>query len=151
MVIKQAFPTTVAGLVGLNRPAVNALSELLWRYMRIPYSRVQGSGYNACTGKYCIICPGGTKKTNKKKQKQTKVHTNTFLIFLNHPSYCLSFVKQGAADVKPVCLICVNLHRSWAGANWCPFRSFTLLNTRFTSAQDLAHFFSTRIVLYPRR
>jgi hypothetical protein len=62
MVIKQAFPTTVAGLVGLNRPAVNALSELLWRYMRIPYGRVQDSGYNACTGKYCIICPGGTKK-----------------------------------------------------------------------------------------
>jgi hypothetical protein len=31
--------------------------------MRIPYGRVQGSGYNACTGKYCIICPGGTKKT----------------------------------------------------------------------------------------
>jgi DDE superfamily endonuclease len=30
--------------------------------MRIPYGRVQGSGYNACTGKYCIICPGGTKK-----------------------------------------------------------------------------------------
>jgi hypothetical protein len=28
-VIKQAFPTTVAGLVGLNRPAVNALSALL--------------------------------------------------------------------------------------------------------------------------
>jgi hypothetical protein len=23
---------------------------------------VQGSGYNTCTGKYCIICPGGTKK-----------------------------------------------------------------------------------------
>jgi hypothetical protein len=30
--------------------------------IRIPYGRVQGSGYNACTGKYCIICPGGTKK-----------------------------------------------------------------------------------------
>jgi hypothetical protein len=28
----------------------------------ISYGRVQGSGYNACTGKYCIICPGGTKK-----------------------------------------------------------------------------------------
>jgi hypothetical protein len=28
-VIKQAFPTTVAGLVGLNRPAVKALSALL--------------------------------------------------------------------------------------------------------------------------
>jgi hypothetical protein len=28
-VIKQAFSTTVAGLVGLNRPAVNALSTLL--------------------------------------------------------------------------------------------------------------------------
>jgi hypothetical protein len=23
---------------------------------------VQGSGYNACTGKYCIICPGAKKK-----------------------------------------------------------------------------------------
>jgi hypothetical protein len=32
--------------------------------MRIPYGRVQGSGYNACTGKYCIICPGGTKELN---------------------------------------------------------------------------------------
>jgi hypothetical protein len=27
---------------------------------------VQGSGYNASTGKYCIICPGGTKKKKKK-------------------------------------------------------------------------------------
>jgi hypothetical protein len=27
---------------------------------------VQGSGYKACTGKYCIICPGGTKKNLKK-------------------------------------------------------------------------------------
>jgi hypothetical protein len=33
--------------------------------MRIPYDRVQGSGYNTCTGKYCIICPGGTKKAYK--------------------------------------------------------------------------------------
>jgi hypothetical protein len=62
MVIKQAFPTTVAGLVGLNQPAVNALSALLWRYMLIPYGWVQGSGYNACTGKSCIICLEGTKK-----------------------------------------------------------------------------------------
>jgi hypothetical protein len=30
--------------------------------MRISYGRVQGSGYNACTGKYCIICPGAQKK-----------------------------------------------------------------------------------------
>jgi hypothetical protein len=30
--------------------------------MHIPYGWVQGSGYNTCTGKYCIICPGGTKK-----------------------------------------------------------------------------------------
>jgi hypothetical protein len=30
--------------------------------MRISYGWVQGSGYNACTGKYCIICPGGKKK-----------------------------------------------------------------------------------------
>jgi hypothetical protein len=35
--------------------------------MCIPYGRVQGSGYNACTGKYCIICQGGTKKNNNKK------------------------------------------------------------------------------------
>jgi hypothetical protein len=34
-------------------------------YMRIPYGRVQGSGYNACTGKYCIICPGGKKNKNE--------------------------------------------------------------------------------------
>jgi hypothetical protein len=27
---------------------------------------VQGSGYNACTGKYCIICPGAKKKKKKK-------------------------------------------------------------------------------------
>jgi hypothetical protein len=33
--------------------------------MRIPYGRVQGSGYKACTGKYCIICPGGTKKKKR--------------------------------------------------------------------------------------
>jgi hypothetical protein len=31
---------------------------------------VQGSGYNTCTGKYCIICPGGIKR--KKKKKGTK-------------------------------------------------------------------------------
>jgi hypothetical protein len=37
--------------------------------MRIPYSQVQGSGYNTCTGKYCIICPGGTKKEKKEKKK----------------------------------------------------------------------------------
>jgi hypothetical protein len=30
--------------------------------MCISYGQVQGSGYNACTGKYCIICPGGKKK-----------------------------------------------------------------------------------------
>jgi hypothetical protein len=48
------------------------LSELLWRYMRIPYSQVQGSGYNACTGKYCIICPGGTKKKYKRNKKKIK-------------------------------------------------------------------------------
>jgi hypothetical protein len=30
---------------------------------------VQGSGYNACTGKYCIICPRGTKKNKKIKIK----------------------------------------------------------------------------------
>jgi hypothetical protein len=30
--------------------------------MGISYGRVQGSGYNACTGKHCIICPGGKKK-----------------------------------------------------------------------------------------
>jgi hypothetical protein len=35
--------------------------------MRIPYGRVQGSGYNACTGKDCGICPGGKKKKKKKK------------------------------------------------------------------------------------
>ena len=32
---KQTFPTTVGGLVGLNRPAVNALSELRRGYMPI--------------------------------------------------------------------------------------------------------------------
>jgi hypothetical protein len=26
---------------------------------------VQGSGYNTCTGKYCIICLGGTKREKK--------------------------------------------------------------------------------------
>jgi hypothetical protein len=40
--------------------------------MRIPYGWVQGSGYNTCTGKYCIICPGGTKRRKKKEKKQTK-------------------------------------------------------------------------------
>jgi hypothetical protein len=30
---------------------------------------VQGSGYNACTGKYCIICPGGTKEKKKLKKR----------------------------------------------------------------------------------
>jgi hypothetical protein len=33
---------------------------------------VQGSGYNACTGKYCIICPGGTKKVNKSLNGKNK-------------------------------------------------------------------------------
>jgi hypothetical protein len=32
--------------------------------MCISYGRVQGSGYKACTGKYCIICPGAEKKIN---------------------------------------------------------------------------------------
>ena len=35
----RPFPTTVWGLVGLNRPAVNALSELGWGYMHISYGR----------------------------------------------------------------------------------------------------------------
>jgi hypothetical protein len=34
--------------------------------MRISYGWVQGSRYNACTGKYCIICPGGRKKSEFK-------------------------------------------------------------------------------------
>jgi hypothetical protein len=34
--------------------------------MGIPYGQVQGSGYNACTGKYCTICPG-EKKYSKEK------------------------------------------------------------------------------------
>jgi hypothetical protein len=38
--------------------------------MRIPYGLVQGSGYNTCTGKYCIICPGGTKKKKNQFQDQ---------------------------------------------------------------------------------
>jgi hypothetical protein len=37
--------------------------------MHIPYGRVQGSGYNGCTGKYCIICPGGKKIIIIKKKR----------------------------------------------------------------------------------
>ena len=37
----------VGGLVGLNRLAVNALSEPQLGYMRISYGRERGSGYNA--------------------------------------------------------------------------------------------------------
>jgi recombinational DNA repair protein (RecF pathway) len=29
---------------------------------------VQGSRYNACTGKYCIICPGAQKKKKNLKK-----------------------------------------------------------------------------------
>jgi hypothetical protein len=43
--------------------------------MRIPYGRVQGSGYNACTGKYCIICPGGKKKNLKLNLKNPNALT----------------------------------------------------------------------------
>jgi hypothetical protein len=39
--------------------------------MRIPYGWVQGSGYNACTRKYCIICPEG--KINKNKNKNSTI------------------------------------------------------------------------------
>jgi hypothetical protein len=50
--------------------------------MRIPYGRVQGSGDNACTGKYCIICPGGTKKKKKKHIAHTSNawSTSTFIV-----------------------------------------------------------------------
>jgi hypothetical protein len=50
--------------------------------VRISYGRVQGSGYNACTGKYSIICPGGTKKngvqsaTMKENLIFTIIHTS---------------------------------------------------------------------------
>jgi hypothetical protein len=44
-------------------------------HMRIPYGRVQGSGYNACTGKYCIICPGGKKKKKYLDGKTKKLWT----------------------------------------------------------------------------
>jgi hypothetical protein len=45
--------------------------------MRISYSQVQISGYNTCTRKYCMICPGGTKK--KKNHFKTD-----FNFILNH-------------------------------------------------------------------
>jgi hypothetical protein len=40
--------------------------------MRISYGWVQGSGYNACSGKYCIICPGGKKRKEKKNFEKRK-------------------------------------------------------------------------------
>ena len=39
--------------------------------MRISYSQVRGSGYNARTGNNVAICPGGAKKKNIKKQIST--------------------------------------------------------------------------------
>ena len=66
-VTKQTFPTTVGGLVGLNQPAVNALSKLRYQYMRISYGRIQGSGYNARTGNNVSICPGAAKKAKQPK------------------------------------------------------------------------------------
>jgi hypothetical protein len=51
--------------------------------MRIPYGQVQGSGYNACTGKYCIICPGAqkNKKTKKNKLKAVTSYSVIALMF----------------------------------------------------------------------
>ena len=54
---KQTFPTTVGGLVGLNRQF-----NTLKRYKRISYGQVQGSEYNARTGNNVAICPRGAKK-----------------------------------------------------------------------------------------
>ena len=68
-VTKQAFPTTGGGLVGLNQPAVNALSELRWQYMHISYCQVQGSRYNTSTRNNVSICPGGAKRPNSHKKK----------------------------------------------------------------------------------
>jgi hypothetical protein len=78
---KAGLPYNCCRSVGLNRRAVNALRALLWQYMRIPYSRVQGSGYNACTGKYCIICPG----PKKKKFLETNLCTLYFYVFIFSP------------------------------------------------------------------
>jgi hypothetical protein len=64
-VIKQAFPTTVAGLVGLNQLAVKALSTT--------------AGYNAYTGKYCIICPGGKKKKSMDHERQHLIFPQMYL------------------------------------------------------------------------
>ena len=79
---KQTFPTTVGGLVGLNQLAVNALSELRWRYMRISYGRMRGSRYNAPTGNNVSICPGGAKglaATKKKKKNNNYWHPKSII------------------------------------------------------------------------
>ena len=36
---KADLPDNCWSLVGLNRPGINALSEMQWRYMRISYGR----------------------------------------------------------------------------------------------------------------
>jgi hypothetical protein len=46
--------------------------------LRIPYGRVRGSGYNACTGKYCIICPRGTQKNKTKNCSLFQLRASLF-------------------------------------------------------------------------
>jgi hypothetical protein len=69
-VIKQALPTIVGSLVGLNRPAVNVLSSTAMKIYGISYGRGRGSTYSACTGNTAAICPIGAKiqKTDLKKK-----------------------------------------------------------------------------------
>ena len=84
-VTKQAFPTTVGGLVGLNRPVVNALSKLRWGYMRISYGRVRGSGYNALTEIMYKHAQWGAKRPNSHKK-------HIYIPCL--PCWCIARVKH---------------------------------------------------------
>jgi hypothetical protein len=64
--------------------------------MRIPYGRVQGSGYNACTGKYCIICPGGTKKRKKRNKGGIKIYGKYVSIpvwSVDRDNFILKYIK----------------------------------------------------------
>ena len=64
---KQTFPTTVGGLEGLNRPAVQRSERTamkIYAYLILPGA---GSEYNTRTGNNVAKCPGGAKKNKAKK------------------------------------------------------------------------------------
>ena len=82
-VTKQAFPTTIGGLVGL--PAINALCELRWGYMRNCASHMAGCGVpdttNAPEIMYIHAQAAQKGLTATHKKNYIYIHSNKYIHF----------------------------------------------------------------------